>query len=93
VPEAVEPKAPASEASQSSVSEELTGATTHKTPPGPDIVPKPVPTLDQLPEPIVIAAQDLNPVQTQPKGTPPAPARSDTVRDREEIGGPDESAP
>jgi hypothetical protein len=48
--ESLEPESP--------VSEEPVGATTHKTPPGPDIVPKPVPTLDELPEPIVISAQD-----------------------------------
>ena len=48
---------------------EPAGATTAKTPPGPDIVPKPVPTLDELPEPVVISADDETPepVHTEPK--------------------------
>jgi hypothetical protein len=57
-PDSSAPDSPAPEASEPSVAEDPTGATTHKTPPGPDIVPKPVPTLDELPEPIVISAQD-----------------------------------
>jgi hypothetical protein len=59
-PEAAAPESAASESleAESPGSEEPAGATTHKTPPGPDIVPKPVPTLDELPEPIVISAQD-----------------------------------
>ena len=57
--------------------------------PGPDVVPKPVPTYDELPEPIVISAEDEtpDPVHTEPKAASRASAHGGSVGDREEADG------
>jgi hypothetical protein len=58
-------------------------------PPGPDIVPKPVPTLDGLPEPVVISAEDEtpDPVHTEPKAASRASAHGSSAMEPEEVDG------
>lgn len=64
-------------------------SSTVQAPPGPDIVPKPVPTLDELPEPIVISAEDEtpDPVHTEPKAASRASAHGSSAMEQEEIDG------
>lgn len=64
--------------------------TTIKAPPGPDVVPKPVLTFDELPEPIVISAADADnpePVHTEPKAASRGSAHGGPAGDREEGDG------
>jgi hypothetical protein len=53
---------------------------------GPQIVPKPVPTYDELPEPVVITAEDPtpDPVHTEPKAASRGSAHGGGAGDREE---------
>ena len=64
-------------------------SSTVQAPPGPDIVPKPIPSFDELPEPIVISAEDdtPDPVHTEPKAASRASAHGGSAEEREEIDG------
>ena len=59
---------------------------------GPQVVPKPVLTYDELPEPVVISAEDPthDPVHTEPKAASRVSAHGGGPGDREEAAGYDE---